>query len=55
MAGNRSDGDLLSTENPLMTVDLKALPNYPALQQLARALWHNGSVRGAAVLVGAGF
>ena len=55
MAGNHSDGDLLSTENLLMTVDLKALPDYPALQQLARALWHNGSVRGAAVMVGAGF
>jgi hypothetical protein len=31
------------------------LPDYPALQQLARALWRNGSTRGAAVLVGAGF
>jgi hypothetical protein len=31
------------------------LPDYPAIQQLARALWRNGSVRGAAVLVGAGF
>jgi hypothetical protein len=38
-----------------MAFDLKALPDYPAMQQLARALWHNGSVRGAAVLVGAGF
>lgn len=27
----------------------------PALQQLARALYHNGSVRGAALFVGAGF
>ena len=34
--------------------DIAALPDYPALQQLARALWRNGSVRGAAVLVGAG-
>jgi SIR2-like domain len=34
--------------------DLLRLPDYPALQQLARALWRNGSVRGAAVLVGAG-
>jgi hypothetical protein len=39
----------------LMSVELTELPDYPALQQLARALWHNGSVRGAAVLVGAGF
>ena len=39
-------------------VDLKyeitSLPDYPALQQLARALWRDGSVRGASVLVGAG-
>jgi hypothetical protein len=35
--------------------DLINLPDYPAIQQLARALWRNGSVRGAAVLVGAGF
>lgn len=39
-------------------VDLKYkitdLPDYPALQQLARALWRNGSVRGASILVGAG-
>jgi hypothetical protein len=34
--------------------DLTLLPDYPALQQLARALWRNGSVRGASVLVGAG-
>lgn len=38
-----------------MSVELTEIPDYPALQQLARALWHNGSVRGAAVLVGAGF
>lgn len=31
------------------------LPDYPALKQLARALWHEGTARGAAVLVGAGF
>jgi len=34
--------------------EITRLPDYPALQQLARALWRNGSVRGAAVLVGAG-
>jgi hypothetical protein len=33
----------------------ESLPDYPALQQFARALWRDGSVRGAAVLVGAGF
>jgi hypothetical protein len=38
-----------------MTDALKALPDYPSLEQLARALWRNGTVRGAAVLVGAGF
>ena len=31
------------------------LPDFPALQQLARSLWHQGTARGAAVLVGAGF
>lgn len=30
------------------------LPDYPALQQLGRALWRNGSVRGASILIGAG-
>jgi hypothetical protein len=35
--------------------DLKSLPDYGVLEQLARALWRNGSVRGAALLVGAGF
>jgi SIR2-like protein len=34
---------------------LKTLPDYPAVEQLARALWRDGTVRGAAVLVGAGF
>lgn len=34
--------------------DILDLPDYPAVQQLARALWRNGSVRGASVLVGAG-
>ena len=37
-----------------MTI-VKDLPDYPAIQQLARALWRNGSARGAAVMVGAGF
>ena len=34
--------------------DLSKLSDLPALQQLARALWHNGSIRGAALMVGAG-
>lgn len=38
-----------------MIDDLGQLPDFPALQQFARALWRNGSVRGAALLVGAGF
>lgn len=38
-----------------MIDDLAKLPDYPALQQFARALWRNGSIRGAALLVGAGF
>lgn len=31
------------------------IPDYPALQQLGRALWKIGKARGAAILVGAGF
>lgn len=38
-----------------MRLDLSTLPDFPSLQQLARALWRNGSLRGAAILVGAGF
>lgn len=38
-----------------MRFDLSTLPDFPSLQQLARALWRNGSLRGAAILVGAGF
>jgi hypothetical protein len=34
---------------------IETLPDFPALQQLANALWHKGTVRGAALLVGAGF
>jgi hypothetical protein len=37
-----------------LNYNITDLPDYPALQQLARALWRNGSVRGASVLVGAG-
>jgi hypothetical protein len=35
--------------------DLSQFSDLPALKQLARALWHNGSIRGAALMVGAGF
>lgn len=38
-----------------MTFKMDSLPDYSALQQFARALWRDGTVRGAAVLVGAGF
>jgi hypothetical protein len=38
-----------------VTADLSKFPDLPALRQLARALWHNGSIRGAALMVGAGF
>lgn len=34
---------------------IEDLPDFPALQQLANALWLKGTARGAAVLVGAGF
>ncbi|MGF6646445.1 SIR2 family NAD-dependent protein deacylase [Paraburkholderia sp. GAS82] len=38
-----------------MTFKIDSLPDYSALQQFARALWRDGTARGAAVLVGAGF
>jgi len=38
-----------------MTLKIDSLPDYPSLQQFARALWRDGTIRGAAVLVGAGF
>jgi hypothetical protein len=34
---------------------IEDIPDYPALQQLGRALWKMGKARGAAILVGAGF
>jgi len=34
---------------------IEEIPDYPALEQLANALWKAGKARGAAVLVGAGF
>ncbi len=36
-------------------MDIDKITDFPALQQLARALWCEGTTRGAAVLVGAGF
>jgi hypothetical protein len=36
-------------------MNIEELNDFPALQQLAQALWREGSARGAAVLVGAGF
>jgi hypothetical protein len=40
------DGDVVTVEN---------LPDYPAIEQVNKALWRAGRTRGAAVLVGAGF
>ncbi|MET4425776.1 SIR2 family protein [Bradyrhizobium sp. RT3a] len=37
-----------------LNYNIANLPDFPALQQLGRALWRNGSVRGASILVGAG-
>ena len=34
---------------------IQDIPDFPALQQLGRALWKMGKARGAAILVGAGF
>ncbi|MGA7155283.1 MAG: SIR2 family protein [Acidobacteriaceae bacterium] len=36
-------------------MNIEDLPDFPALQQIGRALWKQGKTRGAAVLVGAGF
>jgi hypothetical protein len=38
-----------------MASEITDLPDFPALQQLARAMWRIGSSRGAAVMIGAGF
>lgn len=34
---------------------IQELPDYPAIEQVNKALWRSGKTRGAAVLVGAGF
>jgi hypothetical protein len=34
---------------------IEDLPDFAALQQLSRALWREGTARGAALRVGAGF
>jgi hypothetical protein len=36
-------------------MNIEELSDFPTVQQLARALWREGTTRGAAVLVGAGF
>jgi hypothetical protein len=36
-------------------MEISELPDYAAMQQIAKALWKQGKTRGAAVLVGAGF
>ncbi len=36
-------------------MDIHKLPDFPALAQLAHSLWGKGEIRGAAVMVGAGF
>jgi hypothetical protein len=46
---------LASNQNAVIVPDLSKLADLPALKQLARALWHNGSIRGAALMIGAGF
>lgn len=37
------------------TNEIKNLPDYPFLRQVQKALWKIGEVRGAAVMIGAGF
>ncbi|MFK0684841.1 SIR2 family protein [Ochrobactrum sp. BD67] len=36
-------------------MDISELPDFPAIQQIQDSLWQKGDVRGAAVMVGAGF
>jgi hypothetical protein len=36
-------------------MNIRDLPDFIALEHLARSLWRNGESRGAALLVGAGF
>lgn len=36
-------------------MDISELPDFPAIQQIRDALWEIGDMRGAAVMVGAGF
>ncbi len=44
----------MTPENEMATARLNRLPDRAALEQLARALWSHGTLRGAAILVGAG-
>lgn len=36
-------------------MNLNELPDYPAIEEISAALWGHGEIRGAAVMVGAGF
>jgi hypothetical protein len=36
-------------------IDISRLPEFPLIQELSRALWRDGDLRGSAVMVGAGF
>ena len=44
---------LALTTTPLAKIE--DLPDYPAFEQLARALWRQGTARGAAAFIGSGF
>ena len=36
-------------------MNIEQLPDYPAIKEIAAALWGTGEIRGAAVMIGAGF
>lgn len=38
-----------------LKIRLEALPDFPAIQQIQRALWGSAETRGAAIMIGAGF
>jgi hypothetical protein len=38
-----------------LTISFNQLPDYPAFQDVQKALWGTGDTRGAALMVGAGF
>lgn len=45
----------MTSEIEQLLTKLRTIPDYPALQEVQRALWGTGETRGAAVMVGAGF